>query len=284
MATLFVVSTPIGNLDDLTRRAATVLQKAERVLAEDTRRTRTLLQHLNLTKTVVSCHAHNEAARTHEVLGWLDAGDDVALVSDAGTPLLSDPGERLVQAVIGAGHEVVPIPGVSAVTAALSASGLPATPFAFLGFVPRKGRERERFLERIAVSEETVVVFEAPGRLVRLLDDLVDSCGEGRRVAVARELTKIHEEFLRGTLSEARGYYSERGVRGEVTLVIGPAQTSSAANTVDRAAGRALARALLASGTSPSHAAREVAKRLGVARNEAYALVQEEVGDESVEG
>jgi len=278
MATLFVVSTPIGNLEDVTRRAVAVLEGAARILAEDTRRTRTLLEHLGLSKAVVSCHAHNEAARTGEVLGWLDAGEDVALVSDAGTPLLSDPGERLVRAVIGAGHSVVPIPGASAVTAALAASGLPATPFSFFGFVPRKGSERERLLERIAASLETVVVFEAPGRLTRLLEDLVGVCGEERRVAVARELTKVHEEFVRGTLSDARRYYGERRVRGEVTVGVEPAPSPSGADVVDRAAGRALARALLDTGASPSHAAREVAKRLGVARNEAYALVQEEAG------
>jgi 16S rRNA (cytidine1402-2'-O)-methyltransferase len=278
MATLFVVSTPIGNLDDLTRRAAVVLEGAGRIVAEDTRRTRTLLGHLGLSKAVASCHAHNEAARTREVLEWLDQGDDVALVSDAGTPLLSDPGERLVRAVVEAGHEVVPIPGVSAVTAALAASGLPATPFSFFGFAPRKGRDRERLLERIATSEETVVVFEAPGRLVRLLDDLIRCCGEARKVVVAREVTKVHEEFKRGTLSDVRRYYGERRVRGEVTVVVESAAAPSGADAVDRVAGRALSRALRDTGASPSHAAREVAKRLGVARNEAYSLVQEEAG------
>jgi 16S rRNA (cytidine1402-2'-O)-methyltransferase len=278
MATLFVVSTPIGNLDDLTRRAAVVLEETDRILAEDTRRTRTLLEHLGFSKAVASCHAHNEAARTRDVLAWLDAGEDVALVSDAGTPLLSDPGERLVRAVIEARHAVVPIPGASSVTAALVASGLPTTPFSFFGFVPRKGGERERLLERIAASGETVVVFEAPGRLVRLLDDLARCCGEGRRVAVARELTKVHEEFVRGTLSDARRYYEERRVRGEVTVVVEPAASPSGTDVVDLVAGRALARALLDTGVSPSQAAREVAKRLGVTRNEAYALVQEEAG------
>lgn len=278
MATLFVVSTPIGNLDDLTRRAAEVLGRVDRILAEDTRRTRTLLQHLGLATIPVSCHEHNEAARSVEVLGWLDGGEDVAMVSDAGTPLLSDPGQRLIEAVILGGHTVVPIPGVSAVTAALAASGLPATPFAFFGFVPRKGGERNALLERIAESRETAVVFEAPGRLTRLLDDLSEACGGERRVAVARELTKVHEEFVRGTLSEASRYYQERRVRGEVTVVVEPAPVAPGADTVDRAAGRALARALLDAGASPSRAAREVSRRLGVARNVAYTLVQEESG------
>ncbi|HSR43136.1 MAG TPA: 16S rRNA (cytidine(1402)-2'-O)-methyltransferase, partial [Longimicrobiales bacterium] len=159
MATLYLVSTPIGNLDDLTRRAERVLAEVDRVLAEDTRRTRILLEHLGLRKPLTSCHEHNEAARTETVLGWLADGEDVALVSDAGTPLISDPGERLVEAVSGAGYDVVPIPGPSAVTAALAVSGLPPEPFTFLGFVPRKGRDRRTALERIAGSRETIVVF-----------------------------------------------------------------------------------------------------------------------------
>jgi len=279
MATLFVVSTPIGNLEDLTRRAATVLGRVGRILAEDTRRTRTLLEHLGVATIPVSCHEHNEAARSGEVVAWLDGGEDVALVSDAGTPLLSDPGQRLIEAVIEAGHSVVPIPGVSAVTAALAASGLPATPFTFFGFVPKKGGERGALLERIARSSETAIVFEAPGRLTRLLDDLSEACGRERRVVVARELTKLHEEFVRGTLSEASRYYQERRVRGEVTVLVEPAPAAAGADTVDRAAGRALARALLDTGASPSRAAREVSRRLGVARNVAYSLVQEESGE-----
>lgn len=275
MATLWVVSTPIGNLDDLSRRAERVLSQVPRILAEDTRRTRVLLDHLGLARPLTSFHAHNEAARTGEVLGWLDAGEDVALVSDAGTPLVSDPGERLVRAAAEAGHRVVPVPGPSAVMAALAASGLPVAPFVFLGFVPRKGGERRSTLERIAGSAETVVVFESPERLPRLLSDLAGVCGEERRVAVAREVTKLHEEFVRGTLAEAARYYQEGGVRGEVTVVIGPAPAAPAVDPVDEAATRALARVLLDEGSSPSRAAREVARRLGVPRNKAYALVQE---------
>lgn len=280
MPALYLVSTPIGNLDDLTRRAEHVLAEVDRVLAEDTRRTRVLLEHLGVATPVVSCHAHNEAARADRLLEWLAAGEDVALVSDAGTPLVSDPGERLVRTVSEAGYPVVPIPGPSAVTAALAASGLPPTPFTFLGFVPRKGGERRSTLERIADSPETVVVFESPARLVRLLDDLADACGEERSVAVARELTKVHEEIVRGTLAEASRYYGERGVRGEVTVVVAPTPEPPAADAVDVEAARALARVLLDEGTSPSRAAREIARRLGVPRNEAYGVVQDETSRE----
>lgn len=277
MATLYLVSTPIGNLDDLTHRAERVLGEVDRVLAEDTRRTGGLLRHLGLSRPMASYHAHNEAARTEEALTWLAAGEDVALVTDAGTPSVSDPGRRLVEAAAEAGHDVTPVPGPSAVTAALVASGLPATPFLFLGFVPRKGRERTEVLERVAASPDSVVLFESPERLLALLEALKGLCGPERRVAVCRELTKLHEETVRGTLDEAYRYYQEGGVRGEVTLVVGPAPAApDAPDEVDERAGRALARALLDEGTSPSRAAREVARRLGVPRNAAYELVQAE--------
>jgi 16S rRNA (cytidine1402-2'-O)-methyltransferase len=275
MGKLFVVSTPIGNLEDVTRRAERVLAEAAHVLAEDTRRTGRLLEHLGVDAKLLSLHAHNEASRRARVLEWLDAGEDVALVSDAGTPLVSDPGARIVQAALAAGHEVFPIPGPSAVLAALVASGLPAERFTFLGFPPRRGAERRRLLERVAGAEETVVLFESPERLRDLLDDLESACGGERRVAVARELTKLHETVVRGTLTDARRYYEGRTVRGEVTLVVESAQVQQAPDEVDQEAGRALARALLSEGASASHAAREVARRLRLPRNLAYEVVQE---------
>lgn len=274
MGTLHLVSTPIGNLDDVTRRAATVLAECDRVLAEDTRRTSVLLRHLGVDKPMISLHAHNEASRIDRILAWLEAGESLALVSDAGTPVVSDPGQRVVAAVASAGHPVIPIPGPSAVLAALAASGLPAERFAFLGFVPRKGGERRELLDRIATTRETVVVFESPERTVALLRDLVDRCGGERRVAVARELTKLHEEVFRGTLEAAHSYYEEGGVRGEVTMVVEPAASPEGPDEADEAAAGALAQALLDEGTSPSRAAREVARRLGIPRNAAYELVQ----------
>jgi 16S rRNA (cytidine1402-2'-O)-methyltransferase len=274
VGTLYLVATPIGNLEDISRRAARVLGEVARVLAEDTRRTAVLLNHLGAHPPLVSLHEHNEAERTDEALAWLEAGEDLALVSDAGTPLVSDPGARLVRAAADAGHNVVPLPGASAVLAALIASGLPTERFAFLGFPPRKGGERTGLLERVAGSEETVVLFESPERLGALLADLADACGEDRRVAVARELTKVHEEVVRGTLAEALRYYEENPPRGEVTLVVEGASAPPAADAADRAAARTLAQALVDEGLRPSHAAREVARRLGLPRNLAYEIVQ----------
>jgi 16S rRNA (cytidine1402-2'-O)-methyltransferase len=277
VATLYVVSTPIGNLEDLSPRAGRVLGEVTRILAEDTRRTAGLLRHLDRSTPLVSYHAHNEASRTEEALTWLDAGEDLALVSDAGTPGVSDPGARLVAAAGEAGHAVVPVPGASALTAALAASGFSATPALFLGFMPRSGSERTRVLERIASSGETAVLFESPERLARLLRDLAEACGPDRRVAVCRELTKVHEETVRGTLPEVGRYYEDGGVRGEVTLVVAPAaDPGPTGERIDEAAGRALARALLDEGMSPSRAARDVARRLGIPRNAAYQLVHEE--------
>lgn len=227
MATLRVVATPIGNLEDLTPRAARALAEADRVLAEDTRRTATLLRHLGIRPPMVSLHAHNEARRIDQVLAWLDAGEALVLVSDAGTPLVSDPGSRLVRALLDAGHGVEPVPGPSAVLAALVGSGLPADRFAFLGFVPRKGAERGETLARVAGSAETTVVFESPERLAALLVELVEACGPEREACVARELTKLHETFRRGTLAELAAYYEGESPRGEVTVVVGPAPPPS---------------------------------------------------------
>jgi len=272
MSTLFLVSTPIGNLSDLSPRAADILRAVPTIFAEDTRRTRILADHVGSGARLLSLHAHNESGRIAAVLGRLDKGDDVALVSDAGTPLVSDPGARVVRAVAEAGHAVVPIPGPSAVLAALVASGLPTERFAFLGFPERKGPDRRRLLERVAGSEETVVLFESPNRLVALLDDLSDACGPEREAAVGRELTKLHEETVRGTLAEAAAYYRERSPRGEVTVVVGPAQAGGGQGDRTEAA-RALASELLGDGVKASEAARIIAERLDVGRNEAYRIV-----------
>lgn len=269
MAILYLVSTPIGNLSDLSGRAARILGEVERIFAEDTRRTGRLLQHLGLDTPLISLHQHNEAARAGRVLECLESGDDAAVVSDAGTPLISDPGARVVDAALEAGHDVVPVPGPSAVLAALVGSGLPADRFVFLGFAPRKGRERRALLQRVADSPETTVLFEAPGRLRRLLADLERACSPGRRVAVAREMTKLHEEFVRGTLAEARAHFGERAPRGEVTLVI----DRSPRDEPDDSAAREVAAGLLAGGARPSEAVREVMARIGVSRNRAYRIV-----------
>lgn len=276
MATLYLVGTPIGNLADLSRRGEEVLASVNRILAEDTRRTRKLLGHLGLSTPLVSLHAHNEEARLKSVLDWLDAEEEVALVSDAGTPVVSDPGSRVVREVRKAGHFVVPVPGPSAVTAALSASGFSGDRFTFLGFPPRKGKDREDVLERVRGSPEAVVLFESPERLVKLLADLAEACGEDRPAVVAREVTKVHEEFLAGGIRELEEHFRAHGPRGEVTLVLGPApkrEGEAREERVDERATRALASALLEEGLSPSRCAREVVRRLDVPRNRAYEIV-----------
>lgn len=271
MARLYIVSTPIGNLGDITYRAVQVLGSVSRVLAEDTRRTAILMRHYGLTTPLVSAHAHNEAARAEQMVAWLDEGEDVAIVSDAGTPLLSDPGARIVQKVLEAGHDVVPVPGASAPLAALVASGLDPEPFTFFGFTPRSGRERKDRLAEIARLEHVAVLYEAPTRLARLLRDLVEVCGEGRRVVVSRELTKVHEEFFRGTLAEAAAYYEREPARGEiVVLVDGRAEEAGEPRAGDLVA---FARSLLEAGERPSAVAREVARQFGVPRRQAYEVV-----------
>jgi 16S rRNA (cytidine1402-2'-O)-methyltransferase len=274
VATLSLVSTPIGNLGDLSPRAAETLRSASRILAEDTRRTRVLTDHIGARAPLVSVHQHNEQARIEAILGWLDAGEDLALVSDAGTPLVSDPGGRVVSAVVAAGHTILPIPGPSAVLAALAASGLPTARFTFLGFPARKGRDRSADLDRVAGSDESTVLFESPNRLVGLLEDLEERCGPERRVSVAREVTKLHEEFVRGTLPEVAGYYREKPPRGEVTLVVAPAEKGDADKDLGEEAVR-LAGTLLDEGMKPSAAARELTRRLDLARNEAYRIVHD---------
>jgi 16S rRNA (cytidine1402-2'-O)-methyltransferase len=269
MGTLYIVSTPIGNLSDMTLRGIETLKAVRRVLAEDTRRTGILLRHFGIETPLVSAHEHNEAARTEQVAAWLDAGEDLALVSDAGTPLLSDPGLRIVRGVLAAGHAVVPVPGASALLAALVGSGMEPEPFTFYGFPPRAGKERERLLETLAGLEHTAVLYEAPGRLVRLLNDLAAACGEGRQVAVGRELTKLHETFVRGTLAETIVSYDGRSIRGEVVVVLAGAGPAA---VPERPEAAALARTLLRAGTRPSAVARELARSLGLPRNDAYEI------------
>lgn len=273
VAKLYIISTPIGNLGDMTYRGVEVLRAVSRILAEDTRRTRILLEHYAIHTPMVAAHEHNEAARAANAVAWLDAGEDVALVSDAGTPLVSDPGARIVNAVRAAGYEVVPVPGASAVLAALTASGLPVEPFSFYGFVPRTGIQRQAVLRELAGLPHSIVIFEAPGRLMGLLRDLQDIAGEGRAVVVAREVTKLHEEFYRGTLAEAVAYYDAHEPRGEVVVVLagaGPVESAAAED-----AARSVAAQLLAQGRRPSAVARELVDRCDVPRNVAYRIALE---------
>jgi 16S rRNA (cytidine1402-2'-O)-methyltransferase len=270
--TLYVVATPLGNLQDLTLRAAEVLRTVAVVAAEDTRHSRPLLTHLGASPQLLSFHAHSGARRIETLLEILHAGRDVALVTDAGTPAISDPGHDLVAAARAAGLDVVPVPGPSAVATALSASGLPGDRYLFLGFLPRKGPERARLLARAAEEEWSVVFFEAPGRVVGLLEDLAEVAGAGRRVTVTRELTKRHEEIVSGTLADIAGYYTRSEPRGEFTVVLEgtgqpPAAPDRSAEAVD------LARRLLAEGHTRREVAQQLAADLGLPRNAAYKLV-----------
>ncbi len=218
MGTLCLVATPIGNLEDVTPRALRALGTADLVLAEDTRRTRVLLDRHGVKAKPVSLYAHNEAARVERALSVLEEGGEVVLVSDAGTPVISDPGERLVAAAILAGHRITIAPGPSAVPAALAVSGLPPIPFTFVGFLSRKASERDALLEDLASRRDTLVLFESPRRLVATLQRLVSVLGD-RRACVARELTKLHEEVVHGSLRELAEHFGD-SVKGEVTLVV----------------------------------------------------------------
>jgi 16S rRNA (cytidine1402-2'-O)-methyltransferase len=270
---LYLVSTPIGNLGDMTRRAVDVLRSADVVFAEDTRRTGVLLRHYGIEARLISAHEHNEAARARLVVELLDEGKKVAMVSDAGTPLLSDPGARVVRGALEAGYDVIPIPGPSALLAALVASGLPADRFTFYGFLPRKGGARAELLREIAGSPHTAIIYESPQRVHALLEDLSGAAGPDRRVAVARELTKMHEEIVRSTLGEAAESYRDLVVKGEIVVVVEGAP--AARDEPDEEQARAMAVSMLESGSPASEVARTLKDRLGLSRNAAYDLVQE---------
>jgi 16S rRNA (cytidine1402-2'-O)-methyltransferase len=264
---LYLVSTPIGNLGDMTFRAVEVLRGADRILAEDTRRTSVLLRHFEIDARPLAAHAHNEAARADDVARWLGEGLSVALVSDAGTPLLSDPGARIVQRAIEEGHAVVPVPGASALLAALAGGGLPTERFTFLGFPERSGRARKELIAEVAALTHTAVLYESPRRVGALLEELAAAAGADRRAVVARELTKLHEEFARGTLGELAARYADAPPPGEVVVLVEGAAPPAGhdAEAMERAAA-----ALIGEGLAPSAAAKELRRALGVGRNEAY--------------
>ena len=218
MGTLYLVATPIGNLDDMTLRAIHVLESVPLIAAEDTRRTLKLLTHFGLRRPLVSLHAHNEARQLQTIVGRLEQ-HDIALVSDAGTPALSDPGVRLVSAAVAAGYPVVPIPGASAVLAALVSSGLPTNQFTFLGFLPRKRGELQRLIKDAGKAKRTFVFFESPHRVQKTLAIMASALGP-RSLVVAREITKVHEEFLRGTPATLLEHFAKSPPRGELTVVV----------------------------------------------------------------
>ena len=269
MATFYVVGTPIGNLEDLTRRAARILAAVDLIAAEDTRITRRLLNHLGLRKPLLSCHRHNWPARLPQLLQALESGE-VALVTDAGMPAVSDPGAEITAAVAAAGFPVEVIPGPSAVTTALAAAGMPADSFLFLGFLPRRRRERQAALAQVAALPYTLVIFEAPHRLRPALADLQAILGQ-RQIAVCRELTKIHQEVWRGDLAGALDYFT--APRGEFVLVVAG---NAAPPTPTAAADPATARQQLAekrqAGLRARDAVAAVTAATGLPRREVYQL------------
>lgn len=269
--TLFIVATPIGNLEDLTYRAARVLGEAGLIACEDTRHTRNLLDHFHISRPMISYHEHNERERTPELIERLEAGESIALVSDAGTPLLSDPGYRLVAAAVEAGIVVVPVPGVSAAVTALSASGLPTDAFRFGGFLPAKQSQRQRTLEELRDEQATLVFYEAPHRILQTIDDVEQVLG-ARRLVVARELTKMHEEFLRGTPAELRAVLAGRDtVKGEITLLIA---RSDQVEQDDTPLAEAV-QLLVNQGVPRMDAIKTVARKRGLAKRDVYRAVEE---------
>jgi 16S rRNA (cytidine1402-2'-O)-methyltransferase len=262
---LYIVSTPIGNLEDITLRGVRVLREAGLIACEDTRHTRKLLDHLGISKPMVSYHEHNETARAAELVEKLLAGINIALVSDAGTPLLSDPGYRLVESAIAAGIQTVPIPGPSAILSALAGSGLPTDSFHFGGFLPPKVAQRRKILESHREERTTLVFYEAPHRILEALDDIQEVLGE-RDVVVARELTKLHEEFLRGSAAAIREQFASRpAVKGEITVLIGGPKAVPNPEGAEEAV-----RALEQQGVARMDAIKQVAKSRGIPKRELY--------------
>jgi len=279
---LFLVATPIGNLEDVTLRALRVLRDADAVLAEDTRRTKQLLRAYDISTPLVSYHAHNEAKRREEALGRLAGGAALALVSDAGMPTVNDPGQDLAARAAEIGVRVVPVPGPSAVLAAIAGAGLPTDEFTFIGFPPPKSAARVKRFKSFARAKATLIMFVPPHKLIGTLEDAITGLGD-RRCAVCRELTKVHEEFWRGTLSESKREFEERTPRGEITLVIEGFDGDDRALSLDAdeeddvpssSSIEDAVRALLLEGVAPSEASRRVAKDLGVRRRETYGVAQ----------
>lgn len=276
---LYIVATPIGNLGDVTLRALETLRAVPLIAAEDTRLSRRLLGRYQIGTRLISFHARNAAARLPELLAHLGGGADLGLITDAGTPGVSDPGDELVRAWAAVGGTVVPIPGASAVLAGIVAAGVAGPRWAFEGFLPRSGRERRERLARIAADERGCAIYEAPGRVAATLADLAATCGPDRRAAACRELTKLHEEIVRGTLGDlaARAHDGELTLRGEFVLVVAERRSGGAtspeeedAAQADLAAARAEVERLVAAGAARGDAARRVAAATRIPRRQLY--------------
>jgi 16S rRNA (cytidine1402-2'-O)-methyltransferase len=270
--TLFVVATPIGNLEDITYRAVRVLREVDLIACEDTRHTAKLLQHYGIDKPTVSYHEHNEAARAEELTGKLGQGLSVAQVSDAGMPGISDPGYRVIKLAIERGIQVVPVPGPSALIAALAASGMATDSFQFLGFLPARSGQRRTLLETLRHAAHTTIAYEAPHRIAETLQDVVELLGTERPVVLARELTKVHEEFLRGTAAELLRQLKDREPKGEITLLIGKGEHRVAEPEKDIAS--RLEEIMREQQLDESAALKALAKEQGISKSEAYRELQ----------
>jgi 16S rRNA (cytidine1402-2'-O)-methyltransferase len=274
--TLFIVSTPIGNLEDISQRALRILREVDAIACEDTRHTRKLLNHFGIDAETISYHEHNEAERANELCELLAAGKNVALVSDAGTPLVSDPGFRLVNAAIEKGINIVPIPGATAIVAALSASGLPSDQFLFTGFLPARTNARKSKLEELRGLNATLIFYEAPHRIAATLQDARDVLGN-RKAVVARELTKLHEEFVRGTLNELTEAFADPlKARGEIVLLISGASPDESENGPQKSMENSFAgriAELQQEGLDEKAALKKTARELGLKRDEAYRML-----------
>jgi len=266
---LYLVATPIGNLEDITLRAIRLLKEADLIACEDTRQTQKLLQHYSIHKEMVSYHAHNELTRAPELVIQLEQGAQVALVSDAGTPVVSDPGHRLVVMCLRHHIPVVPIPGPSALVAALAASGLPSDEFLFVGFLPPRSGARRKKLDALKVEPRAIVLYEAPHRLAETLSDAADILGS-RHAVVAREVTKIHEEFLRGTLPELRDAAKERAPRGEITLIIGPPEDGAFQAVASVSLKERVSQLEAEMGLDRKAALKQAARERGLGKRDAY--------------
>ncbi|MDH6065242.1 16S rRNA (cytidine(1402)-2'-O)-methyltransferase [Umezakia ovalisporum] len=268
--TLYVVGTPIGNLEDITFRAVRILQTVNLIAAEDTRHTGKLLQHFQIKTPQISYHEHNRQSRIPELLEYMGNGQAIALVSDAGMPGISDPGYELVKACVDAGLPVVPIPGASAAITALSGAGLPTDKFVFEGFLPAKGQKRREYLEFLQGESRTLIFYESPHRLRESLQDLATVWGGERQIVLARELTKIYEEFWRGTIAEAIAYYSQREPQGEYTLVVAGIPPHQPQLTEEQLKAELVQ--LISQGISRSQASRQLAKITSLPRRQLYQL------------
>jgi 16S rRNA (cytidine1402-2'-O)-methyltransferase len=272
--TLYLVSTPIGNLEDITLRALRILKEASLIACEDTRQTAKLLRHYGISTPTISCHEHNEKERAEQLIARLLAGESIALVSDAGTPLLSDPGSVLTEKAISSGIPVVPVPGPSALLAAISASGLSTDEFLFVGFLPSRRSQRRKKLSELAAVKSALAFYESPHRMAETLADALEILGPRRAVA-ARELTKIHEQFLRGSLAELYDLFKSREFRGEMALIIeGAGETLEAPASLSIRA--AVEEKMQKENLDKMSALKAVARSLGIGKSEAYRRLQTE--------